>query len=175
MDYYPPLTNETRGDRVRFSESPYIRYVKNKYPPPDPDYVYELTVLRAMIRQEDRQGDKGWGGMTWTKERYQSLKEKHPEALMAFEAELRWEKERERLQQEALDKYNCPSPYIQEVEGWPESEARDQYLKDLRRLRDVMVHSKVGYIGYAGGAILGRLKNRYPEAHEVFKKELEDL
>jgi hypothetical protein len=40
-----------------------------------------------------------------------------------------------------------------------------------------MVHSKVGvgYIGYAGGAILGRLKNRYPEAHDVFKKELEDL
>jgi hypothetical protein len=28
--------------------------VKNKYPPPDPDYVYELNVLRAMIRQEDR-------------------------------------------------------------------------------------------------------------------------
>jgi hypothetical protein len=41
---------------------------------------------------------------------------------MAFEAELRWEKERERLWQEALDKYDCPSPYIQEVEGWPESE-----------------------------------------------------
>jgi hypothetical protein len=53
--------------------------------------------------------------------------------------------------------------------------ARDRYLTDLRRLRDVMVHSKVGYIGYAGGAILGRLENRCPEAHDVFKKELEDL
>jgi hypothetical protein len=53
--------------------------------------------------------------------------------------------------------------------------ARDRYLTDLRRLRDVMVHSKVGYIGYAGGPILGRLKNRCPEAHDVFKKELEDL
>ena len=38
-----------------------------------------------------------------------------------------------------------------------------------------MVHSKVGYIGYAGGAILGKLKNRYPEAYEVFEKELKDL
>jgi len=160
---------------VRFSESPYIRYVKNKYPPPDPDYVYELNVLRAMMRQEDRQEDVGWGGLTWTWERYQRLKGKHPEAVMAFEAELRWEKERERLRQQNLERYGCPSPYIQEVEGWPESEARNQYLKDLRRLRDVMVHSKVGYIGYAGGAILGRLKSRYPEAHEVFRKELEDL
>jgi len=66
-------------------------------------------------------------------------------------------------------------PFIAEVEGWPESEARDRYLKDLRQLRDVMVHSKVGYIGFAGGAILRRLKCRYPEAHDVFKKELEDL
>jgi hypothetical protein len=35
---------------------------------------------------------------------------------MAFEAELRWEKENERLRQEAPDKYSCPSPYIEEVE-----------------------------------------------------------
>jgi hypothetical protein len=41
--------------------------IKNKRPEPDPQYVYELDVLRAMIRQEDRQGDIGWGG-TWTKE-----------------------------------------------------------------------------------------------------------
>jgi hypothetical protein len=160
---------------VRFSESPYIKRIKSRNPRPDPQYIYELNCLRAMIRQEDRQGDEGWGGLTWTWERYQALREKHPEAVLAFEAELRWEKERGRLQQEALDQYDCPSPYIQEVEGWPESEARDQYLKDLRRLRDVMVHSKVDYIGYAGGAVLGRLKNRYPEAHDVFKKELEDL
>lgn len=52
---------------------------------------------------------------------------------------------------------------------------RDHYLKDLRQLWDVMGHSKVGYIGYAGGAILGTLRSRYPEAHEVFERELEDL
>jgi hypothetical protein len=100
------------------------------------------------------------------------LKETHPEALMAFEAELRWEEERERQRQEELERYSCPSLYIQEVEGWPESEARDHYVKDLRQLRDVMVHSKVGYIGFAGGAIHGRLKSRYPEAHDVFMEEL---
>ena len=59
--------------------------------------------------------------------------------------------------------------------GWSESEARDRYIKDLRRLKDVMVHSKVGYVGYAGGAIPGKLKNRYPQAHDVFRKELKDL
>jgi hypothetical protein len=36
-----------------------------------------------------------------------------------------------------------------------------------------MVHSKVGYIGFSGEAILGALNSRYPEAHDVFKKELE--
>ena len=43
------------------SESPYIRWVKNKDPKPDPNYVYELDVLRAMVRQEDRQGGCGLG------------------------------------------------------------------------------------------------------------------
>src|SRR5215210_4562899 len=116
------------------SESPYIRWVKNKRPDPDPQYIYELNVLRAMVRQEDRQGDIGWGG-TWTKERYQNLKEKHPEALMAFESELRWEKEEEQHRRETLEKYSY-SPYIEEVEGWPDSELMASYLRDLKRLRD---------------------------------------
>ena len=32
-----------------------------------------------------------------------------------------------------------------------------------------MVHSKVGYIGFAGGAILGILRSRYPEAYDVLE------
>ncbi len=156
------------------SESPYIRWVKNKDPEPDPQYVYELNVLRAMVRQEDRQGDIGWGG-TWTKERYQHLKDKHPEPLMAFEAELRWEREEERLRRETLEKYRY-SGYIDEVEGWPDSEGKDEYLRDLKRLRDIMIRSKkLGYGGYAMGMIYGKLKSKYPEAHEVFNRELEDL
>ncbi len=69
------------------AESPYIRWVRNKDAEPDQQYVYELNVLRAMVRQEDRPGDVGWGG-TWTRERYQRLKDKRPEAVLAFEAEL---------------------------------------------------------------------------------------
>ena len=155
------------------NESPYIRWVKNKQPEPDPHYVYELDVLRAMVRQEDRQGDVGWGG-SWTKGRYQRLKEKHPEAVMAFEAELRWEKEEEQHRKETLEKYNY-SPYLEEVEGWPDSEAKDSYLKDLKRLRDVMIHSKLGYGGYPTGLLMANLRNRYVEAYEAFRNELEAL
>ncbi len=156
------------------SESPYIRHIKNKRPEPDPQYVYELNVLRAMVRQEDRQGDIGWGG-TWTKERYQRLKDKHPEAVMAFEAELRWEREEEQLRRETLAKYRY-SAYIAEVEGWPDSEGKDKYLRDLKRLRDIMIRSKkLGYGSYAMGMIYGKLKNKYPKAHEAFNRELDDL
>ena len=93
---------------------------------------------------------------------------------MAFERELRQEKEREQQRRETLEKYRH-SAYIEEVEGWPDSEAKDRYLKDLKQLKDVMIHSKVGYIGYAGGAILGALRSKYPQAHEAFEKELADL
>jgi hypothetical protein len=155
------------------SESPYIRWVKNKQPEPDPNYVHDLVVLRAMVRQEDRQADAGWGG-TWSKERYQKLRDKHPEALMAFEAELRWEREEEQLQRETLEKHRYSS-YIAEAEGWPDSEGKDEYLRDLKRLKDVMIHSKkLGYGSYAMGMIYGKLKYKYPKAHEAFDRELED-
>lgn len=154
-------------------ESPYIKRIKSKRPEPDPQYVHELDVLRAMVRQEDRQGNVGWGG-TWTIVRYQSLKDKHPEAVMAFEAEIRWEIEEEQRRRETLERYSY-SPYIEEVEGWPNSEARDSYLGDLKRLRDVMIHSKLGYGSYPTGLLMANLRNRYPEAYGAFRNELEAL
>ncbi len=154
------------------NESPYIRWVKNKDSEPDPNYIYELNVLRAMVRQEDRQGDIGWGG-SWTKERYQRLRDKHPEAVVAFEAELRWEEEEDQLRRETLERYGC-SPYIAEVEGWPNSEGKDKYLRDLKRLRDIMIRSrKLGHGSYAMGLIYGKLKNKYPAAHKAFEDEVE--
>lgn len=156
---------------MRFSESPYIRWVKNKQPESDPQYVHELNVLRAMVRQENRQGNTGWGG-AWTKERYQSLKEIHPEAVMAFEAEIRWEKEEEQRRREILERHRC-SPYIEEVEGWPDSEAKDSYLRDLKRLRDLMIHlKKLGYGSYLLGLAIANLRTKYPEAYEAFAEEL---
>ncbi len=100
--------------------SPFLRMLKNKIVPLDPSYLHELEVLRAMLRQEDRQGDSGWGG-SWTKERFHNLKEKHPEALMVFQTELRLEKERERHRRESFERLippltsnerrgSCPTP-----------------------------------------------------------------
>lgn len=54
-------------------ESPFLRAIKNKLVPLDLSYLHEVEVLRAMLGQESRQGDPGWGG-SWTKERYQTLK-----------------------------------------------------------------------------------------------------
>ena len=117
-----------------------------------------------------RRGDSGWGG-SWTKERYRSLKDKHPEALMAFEAELGLAKEKEQLRRETLRKYR-QSPYIEEVEGWPDSKEKDCYLRDPKRLRDLMVHSRMGYGSYPSGLAMANFRSTYPKAHEVFKEEL---
>ncbi len=46
---------------AKMYESPYIRMLKNKLVPLDPSYLHEVEVLRALLRQEDRQGDSGPG------------------------------------------------------------------------------------------------------------------
>jgi hypothetical protein len=100
------------------------------------------------------------------------LKDKHPEAVMAFQAELWWEKEKQQHRRKISERYRHSS-YIDEVQGWPDSEAKDSYLRDLKRLRDVMIHSKkLGYGGFAMGMIYGKLKNKYPKAHQAFNEEL---
>ena len=151
--------------------SPYLRMLKNKIVPLDPYYLHELEVLRAMLRQENRQGDSGWGG-SWTKERYQNSKEKHPEALMVFEAELRIEKEREQHRKETLERL-MPSAYIERLRReLPDSKDKERYLRKLRNLKWLMVSSRLGGVGYAGDIALGGLRNSYPEAFEAFEGEL---
>ena len=153
------------------SESPFLRVMKRKIIPLDPYYLHELEVLRAMLRQEDRQGDSGWGG-SWTKERFQNLKEKHPEALMVFEAELMVEKEREEHRKETFERL-MPSPYIERLRReLPDSEVKEKYLRKLRNLRWLMIASRLGSVGYAGGMALTNFRNGHTEAYEVFREEL---
>ena len=38
-----------------------------------------------------------------------------------------------------------------------------------------MILRRLGYGGYPMGMIWGMLKNRHPEAHEAFERELEGL
>ncbi len=153
------------------SGSPYLRMLKNKIVPLDPYYLHELEVLRAMLRQEDYQGDSGWGG-SWTKERFQNLKDKHPEALMVFENEIRLEKERERHRRETFDRL-MPSSYIeQKRRELPDSEEKDKDLRKLRRLKWLIIASRLGGVDYGGGIALGGLRNSFPEACEAFEEEL---
>ncbi len=114
-------------------ESPYLRMLKNKLVPLDSSYLHELEVLRAMLRQEDYQ-ESGWGG-SWTRERFQNLKEKHPEALMVFQTELRLKKEREKHRRETFDRL-MPSPYIEQKEReLSDCEEKDKYLRKLWNLK----------------------------------------
>lgn len=155
------------------SESPYIRLVKDKDPAPDPNHVHDLVVLRAMVRQEDYQGDIGWG-RTWTKERYQRLREEYPEALMAFEAEIGWAKEAEQLRWETFERYE-DSPYLEEQKrAYPANPDKERYLQKIGRLRYVMILKKLGYGDRMIAMAFTNLKRAYPEAHEAFRRELEE-
>ncbi len=153
------------------SESPYIRLVKDKQPEPDPNYVHDLVVLRAMVRQEARQGDIGWSG-TWTKERYQRLRDEYPEAVMAFEAEIQWAKEEAQLRQETFERYE-DSPYLEEQRRmYPENPDKERYLQKIGRLRYVMTLKKLGYGDRMIAMAFTNLRRAYPEAHEAFEREL---
>ena len=155
------------------AESPYIRWVKNKDPAPAPAFVHDLVVLRAMVRQEERQGDVGWGE-TWTKERYQLLRAEYPEALMAFEAEIRWAKEEARLRRETFERYK-DSLYIEaQKRAYPTNPDKNRYLQKIGRLRHVMTLKKLGYGDRMIAMAFTNLRRAYPEAHEAFEKELED-
>ncbi len=163
-------------------ESPYIRKIKDELLEPDFQYIHDLEMLRAIVRQSERTGNYGSIG-SWVNERYLNLKEKYPEAVIAFKAELEEEKEIQRIRQETkrqetLEKHK-QSPYLREkIEQLSESESeeRERQLRELVRLRDMMIHSKkLGYGGQAMAYLKASLRDKYPEAYETFKKELEDF
>ncbi len=151
--------------------SPYLRMLKNKIIPLDPYYLHELETLRAMLRQEDRQGDSGWGG-SWTKVRYRVLKEQHPEALMVFETELRVEKEREQHRKETFEMLMFSAYIDRKARELPDSVEKEKTLRKLRNLKWLMISSRLGGVGHVGGIALGGLRNSYPEAYEAFEVEL---
>ncbi|HZG61985.1 MAG TPA: hypothetical protein VEY13_00525 [Rubrobacteraceae bacterium] len=145
---------------MKMYESPFLRALKNKLVPLDPLYIHELKVLRAILRQEDRQGS-GWGG-SWTKERYQTLKEKHPEALMVFHTELRLEKERERHRRETFERL-MPSAYLeQKKRELLDSEEKDKYIRKLRNRKNLMIASKLGGRGLRRRDRSRRLEEQVP-------------
>ena len=91
---------------------------------------------------------------------------------MVFQTELRLEKERERHRTATFERL-MPSAYTeQKKRELLDSEEKDKYLRKLRNLKNLMIDSGLGGVGYGGGIALGGLKNSYPEAYEAFKEEL---
>ncbi len=156
------------------SESPYIRKIKDELLEPDFQLLHDLELLRAIIRNSERTTNYGSSG-SWVNEHYLNLKEKYPEAVIAFEAELEEEKERQRLRKEAkwqqtLEKHK-QSPYLREkIEQLLESD--EKQLRELMRLRDMMIESKKGYGSEAMGYLKVHLRDKYPLAYEAFEEEL---
>lgn len=157
-------------------ESPHIGKIRDGLPEPDWQHIHDLELLRAIIRQSERIGSYGSSG-SWVNQRYLDLKEKHPEAVTAFEAELREEKERQRLRretkrQETLENHER-SPYLREKMGrLLESEEGERQLRGLMRLRDLMIQTKMGYGSQVTGYYKANLRDKYPEAYEAFEEEL---
>ncbi len=154
------------------NESPFLRNLKNKVIPLDPYHLQELEILRVMVRKEDRSwSDSSWRG-EMTKEKYRELREKYPEAYVAFESEL-WE-EKGRNQSKIRTRRNLmPSPYIEQMtRELPDSQEKKKYLEELSRFKTAMIHMKLGYGSQPMAYILTIWKDRYPEAYEAFEEEL---
>jgi len=155
-------------------ESDYIRKIKDELLEPDFQYIHDLEMLRAIVRQGHRHVNYGSSG-SWVNERYFDLKEKYPEAVIPFEAELEEEKEVQRLRQEikwqqTLEKHKQSAYLREKMEQLLETD--EKQLRELMKLRDMMIHSKKGYGGQAMAYLKANLRNRYPLAYERFQEEL---
>jgi hypothetical protein len=140
------------------SESRYLRQEIQTHPD-EPEYLNDLRILRRFIQ------NGSFGYRQSNDVVFQRLKIRYPKAYNAFGEERR---------RETLERYSY-SPYIEKVEDLPDSAYKEKWLKDLRELRKIMILFKLGYGGYAMGMIYGKLKNKYPEAHQSFEIELENL
>ena len=140
------------------SESPYITRELEQHP--EPEYINGLRILRRFIQNGSfgyRQSDDVV---------FQTLETRYPKAYSAFGEERR---------REILESYEH-SPYIEEqTRMYPNNPDKESYLKALARLRHLMILFKLGCGSREMSMALTNLKNRYPEAHEALKKELEDL
>jgi hypothetical protein len=140
------------------SESEYTRREMENHP--EPGYHSDLRILRRFVQN----GSFGYRASDHVV--FQRLKTRYPEAYGAFGEERR---------REVLDKYER-SPYIEEqTRTYPNNPDKDGYLEALMRLRHHTIMFKLGYGDRIRATGFTALKNRYPEAHESFERELSAL
>jgi hypothetical protein len=139
------------------SESLYIRREMEQHP--ELEYINDLRILRRFIQ------NGSFGYRQSNNVVFQTLKTRYPEAYNAFGEERR---------RETLEMYR-DSPYIElQRKVYPNNPDKDDYLKALERLRNIMILFKLGYGSREMAMLRVNSKRRYPEAHEAFEKELED-
>ena len=140
------------------SESEYITKEMEQHP--EPVYLADLRILRRFVH------NGSFGYKQFEDVVFQTLKQRYPEAYSAFG------RERKR---EVLERY-ARSPYIEEQKTtYPNNPDKDGYLAALERLRHHMIMFRLGYGDRIRAMALTTLKNRYPEAHKAFKRELDFL
>lgn len=124
------------------------------------EYASDLRILRRFVYSGSfgfRQSDDVV---------FQRLKDRYPEAYAAFGEERK---------REVLEAYRT-SAYIEgQRRTYPNNPDKDDYLEALERLRHHMIMFKLGYGDRIRARAFTNGKNRYPEAHEAFKRELEGL
>ncbi len=157
-------------------ESPYIRKKKDQLLEPDWKYIHDLELLRVTLRQDEQTGKYDPSG-SLINERHLDLKERYPEAVIAFKAELREEKEWERSykeakRQESLERHKQSAYLKEKIEQLSGSEDGERQLRELMRLRDLMIRWKMGQGSEAMGYMRVSLRSKYPEAYESLKEEL---
>ena len=137
------------------TESPYIQREMEQNP--EPEYINDLRILRRFV-QNGSFGFKQSEDVV-----FQRLKARYPRAFSALGEERR---------REILEKYEHSS-YIEEQERtYPNNPDKDGYIEALKRLRHLMIMSKLGYGSREMSMAFVNSKNRYPEAYEAFEKEL---
>ncbi len=139
-------------------ESEYIARATANHP--EPEYLADLRILRRFVQN-------GSFGYRESKDVvFQTLKRRYPQAYSAFGEERK---------SEVLGQYEH-SPYIElQRRTYPNNPDKDDYLKSLERLRNVMILFKLGYGSREMAMLKVNSSRRYPEAYEAFEEELEDL
>jgi hypothetical protein len=141
------------------SESPSLRREIENHPD-ESEYINDLRILRRFVQ------NGSFGYRASKDEIFQTLKTRYPEAYNAFGEERR---------RETLEKYRY-SPYVElQRRVYPNNPDKDDYLKALERLRNIMILFKLGYGSREMAMLRVNSKKRCPEAYEAFEKELEDL
>ena len=140
------------------SKSEYIKRELLQHP--EAEYLADLRILRRFVQN-------GSFGYRASKDVvFQTLKARYSAAYYAFGEERK---------REVLERY-VRSPYIEEQRRtYPNNPDKDGYLKSLEGLRHIMILFKLGYGSREMAMLRVNSKRRYPEAYEVFERELGDI